>query len=166
MDEVQAVAAVAANGVSPAFRMDRASLARWNRQTKPQANGCILFVGKQGADGYGRLRPRPGMKEVYAHIYSWTITNGEVPAGLQVDHACHTAAVERSECEGGSECIHRRCVNPAHLELVTPSENTLRQRHANRAKDACPKGHPLSGENLVRWSDGKRRCRLCLKARA
>lgn len=99
---------------------------------------------------------------IYAHIYSWTLLNGPVPDGLQVDHACHTAD---TTCPGGERCIHRRCVRPEHLELVTPSENTMRQRHANRLKDTCPQGHPLAGDNLVVWSDGKRRCRTCVNAR-
>jgi hypothetical protein len=145
---------------------DRAELGRWNRQTKQQANGCILFVGEQGADGYGRLRPRPGDKVIYAHIYSWQLANRtDVPTGMQVDHMCHTAAVERGECDGGESCPHRRCVNPAHLEVVSASVNTMRQKHANRGKTECPKGHPLSGDNLVTWSDGKRRCRECLRSR-
>ena len=46
--------------------------------------------------------------------------------------------------------------------LVTASQNTIRQNHANRAKTHCPKGHPLSGDNLLSWSDGRRRCRACM----
>jgi hypothetical protein len=145
--------------------MDRAEMARWNRQVKPQANGCWHFMGQQGADGYGRLKPRPGAHTIYAHIYSWTMRNGPVPEGMDLDHRCHSESVARGECDGGSQCLHRRCVNPDHLEPVSRSENTLRQKHANRAKETCPKGHPLSGPNLVVWSDGRRRCRECLRAR-
>jgi hypothetical protein len=141
---------------------DRAEAARWNRQTKPQPNGCIIFIGPSSADGYARWKPRPGANTVYAHVYSYELAVGEIPEGMQVDHKCHT---EDTACPGGQDCPHRRCVNPAHLELVTPSENTLRQRHANRLKSVCPKGHELAGDNVVVWSDGKRRCRTCLKSR-
>lgn len=144
------------------YPVNRSEMARWNRQVKPQANGCWLFMGPSSADGYGRWRPRPGAPMIYAHIYSWLMTNGSIPEGMQVDHACHTADLS---CPGGQLCQHRRCCRPDHLELVTPSENTTRQRHANRLKDSCPQGHPLSGDNLVIWSDNKRRCRACISAR-
>jgi hypothetical protein len=100
---------------------------------------------------------------MYVHVWAYTALVGPVDNGMQVDHRCHTDAVVRGACEGGESCQHRRCANPDHLELVTGSENTLRQRHANRGKTECPKGHPLSGENLVVWKDGKRRCRECLR---
>ena len=143
--------------------MDRAEWARFTRQAKPQPNGCLIWMGEvTSADGYGRWRPRPGAKMQYIHVYMWEQLRGPVPQGMQVDHACHTAD---ASCAGGSECQHRRCCNPEHLELVTPSENTLRQRHANRLKDSCPQGHPLEGDNLTVWKDGKRRCKTCLAAR-
>jgi hypothetical protein len=37
---------------------------------------------------------------------------GPVPAGMVLDHLCHTLA---TDCIGGPRCQHRRCVNPAHL---------------------------------------------------
>ena len=41
----------------------------------------------------------------------------------------------------------------------------MRQRHFERSKTECPKGHPYEGDNLIMGKDGKRRCRECDKAR-
>lgn len=35
----------------------------------------------------------------------------------------------------------------------------------NRAKQYCPRNHPLSGDNLIKSSDGKRRCKACARDR-
>lgn len=141
---------------------DRATMARFNRMLSKQANGCWLWTGTNTADGYARWRSGPGQREKYLHVWSYEAFVGPIPDGMQVDHRCHT---EDTTCPGGDACPHRRCCNPAHLEIVTGSENTLRQRHFNRGKEECPKGHPLSGDNLVVWKDGKRRCRTCLTVR-
>lgn len=37
--------------------------------------------------------------------------------------------------------------------------------HAAAGDDTCGKGHPLSGDNLLSASDGRRRCRQCRKDR-
>lgn len=148
------------------YRPDRAELARWNRLTTPQANGCLIYTGPGSKDGYGRIRPRPGQREMYAHLYALTLAGRELPAkGYDAGHTCHDRAVEEGTCDGGPDCPHRRCVNPEHLEIQSRSENTLAQRHANRGKTHCPNGHEYTDENTVRWKDGKRRCRTCLDAR-
>jgi len=142
---------------------NRAELARFQRQVKPQANGCWLWTGTHGTrDGYGKFQPSPGQPKVMAHRYSYLINVGPIPDGYQIDHKCHT---DDLGCPGGPDCIHRRCVNPTHLEAVTASENTMRQRHYERSKTECPKGHPYEGGNLIAGSDGRRRCRECDRAR-
>jgi HNH endonuclease len=148
--------------VEPRITLDRAILARWNRLITKQQDGCWLVHTTNSSDGYSRWRYKPGSREFYCHVWAYLAFIGPIPDGMTVDHLCHSAAVERGECEGGVECPHRRCANPDHLELVTMSEQSLRQNHANRRKTECPKGHPLSGDNLIVWKDGKRRCRTCL----
>lgn len=139
--------------------LDRAVLARWNRAISKQATGCWLWTGTNTADGYARWRYKPGAPEIYVHVWAYRAFIGDIPDGMQVDHRCHT---DDTACPGGAACVHRRCCRPEHLELVTGSENTMRQRHHNRGKTACPKGHPLEGDNLIVWNDGKRRCRTCM----
>lgn len=100
-------------------------------------------------------QPRRG-----AHVYSWELANGPVPAGMTIDHLCHTP----ESCAGGPACQHRRCVNPAHLTLATYRDNALRGSSPaaiNARKTHCPRGHPLSGDNLFVNVRGARVCRAC-----
>jgi len=142
--------------------MNRAQLARFQRQIKHSDTGCWLWQGSGTKDGYGHFQPAPGEPRHMAHKWSYMAHKGPIADGLQVDHKCHT---DDTDCPGGAGCPHRRCVNPAHLEAVTASENTKRQRHYGRSRTACPKGHPYEGDNLIMGSDGKRRCRECDRAR-
>jgi hypothetical protein len=68
---------------------------------------------------------------------------------LQIDHLCRV----------------RHCVNPAHLEPVTPRVNARRGFGAsgrNARKTHCPAGHPYAGDNLYRYPiTGDRHCRAC-----
>lgn len=138
---------------------NRAEIARFQRLAKPQANGCWLWTGLHGTrDGYGKFQPSPGQPKVMAHRWAYEVYVGPIPEGHQIDHKCHS---EDADCPGGPGCPHRRCVNPAHLEAVTASENTMRQRHYERSRTECPKGHPYEGDNLIVGSDGRRRCREC-----
>lgn len=142
---------------------NRAELARFQRYAKPLANGCWMWTGLHGTrDGYGKFQPSPGQPKVMAHRWAYETYVGPIPDGYQIDHKCHS---DDQSCPGGPGCQHRRCVNPAHLEAVTASENTMRQRHYERARTECPKGHPYDGDNLIQGSDGRRRCRECDRAR-
>lgn len=142
---------------------NRAELARFNRQAVHQQNGCWLWTGTDGTkDGYGKFRPSPGKPAYMAHRWAYEAFVGPIPDGMQIDHKCHT---DDAACPGGPTCQHRRCVNPAHLEPVTGSQNTMRQRHAERLKTSCPSGHPYEGDNLIRAADGRRHCRECDIAR-
>ena len=77
---------------------------------------------------------------------------GKVKDGLVIDHLCR----------------HTSCVNPSHLEAVTPGENTLRgygPTAMNARKTECVRGHSLSGDNLYVDPDGNRGCRACRRIR-
>ena len=129
----------------PHWILNRAEMARLNRQVKRDGD-CWLWTGPTTPNGYGKVRVRGGEPERVVHRVLWEAHNNmAVPDGYQLDHLCRT----------------RLCCNPAHLEPVTASENTLRQDHANRRKDTCPAGHAYTEENTLVWADGKRRCRAC-----
>lgn len=118
-------------------------------------NGCWLWVGALSPAGYGltTVERRPRL----AHRVMYELLVEPIPAGLDIDHLCHTFDLS---CSGGVACEHRRCVNPSHFEVVTRSENVRRGRSATAAKTHCPRGHPYAGENLY-INNGKRVCRIC-----
>lgn len=122
-------------------------------------SGCWLWTGALD-QGYAVLSI-DGKKQ-YAHRVSYEMFVGPVPDGLELDHTCHSPLI----CAGG-ECIHRRCINPDHLEAVTTAVNTSRgcldRRQHQLSKTHCPAGHEYSGRNLKVKPNGWRRCRECGK---
>lgn len=109
--------------------------------------GCWEWTGAIMSRGYGSVAVGGGKTDL-AHRVAWEAANGPVPDGLQIDHTCHNAD---TTCGGGKDCSHRRCVNPAHLEAVTQSENlrrALRRIPAREESRICARGHLVAGDNL------------------
>lgn len=125
--------------------------------------GCWMWIGRLDKDGYPVFRPTPKDPEQRGYRVSYALRHGDIPEGMQLDHTCHTKAVARGQCVGGI-CLHRRCVNPDHLEPVTGSENTFRSDHAERKVTHCPQGHEYTPENTI-VRGGKRYCRTCKNTR-
>jgi hypothetical protein len=131
----------------------------WPKVDRRGPDECWPWKRSLNQAGYGRFSLNN--KHVQAHRIAYTLTIGPIPDGLTIDHLCHGAD---ETCPGGRTCLHRRCVNPAHLEPVTMGVNLLRGRTPparNVAKTHCPKGHPY---DVVR-SHGKgvigRDCSIC-----
>jgi len=111
------------------------------------SNGCHLWTGCTSQAGYGYVSDRGHV--VLVHRFTWEQANGLIPQGMEVDHLCFV----------------RNCLNIAHLDLVTPTENKRRMIERKIAdRPNCPQGHPYSGDNLRIESDGHRRCQICRSA--
>ena len=136
--------------------MDESVLRRfWAKVHKTDT--CWLWTGALD-DGYGLLKVA-GVA-LKAHRFSYELHFESIPEGLVIDHLCHNG----SGCIGvGRECLHRRCVNPEHLEVVTRLENIQRGRNAQREQTHCIHGHEFTPDNTYRWRN-HRACRTCLRA--
>lgn len=125
-------------------------------------SGCWEWTGAiSRANGYGRAYLPSTKHRGNAHRIAYELFKGPIPAGYHVDHVCHGAD---PDCYGlGASCPHRRCVNPLHLEAVTPSLNRARSTATRArierltAREVCPRGHALTPDNRF----GISRCREC-----
>lgn len=127
--------------------------------------GCWPWQGGVVWNGYGQFW-LPDRSRVYAHRWAYEHLVGPIPAELEVDHVCHSTD---SSCPGGPTCLHRRCVNPRHLEVVTTLENVHRSQGIaalNAAKTHCAHGHPFSPENTWTYLRSGRTARVCKACRA
>jgi hypothetical protein len=147
-------------------RRPRPPAARLLVKVTPGWGGCWIYTGNIHKNtGYGCFTIS-AKERTSAHRAAYGLLVGSIPVGAHVDHLCHA----RDEgCPGGISCLHRRCINPAHLEPVTARENLLRSRHTvaaiNAGKTHCPQGHEYTPENTGISRKG-RYCLACGKGRS
>lgn len=129
----------------------------WKYVERIPFHTCWEWMGhvmtSRGGLQYGRIASGGGVKRMlYAHRVAFELHKGPIPAAMEIDHLCRNT----------------RCVNPAHLEAVTPRVNILRSNsvsgHAAR-KTHCPQGHAYTSENLGRPNGNARKCRVCHRDR-
>jgi HNH endonuclease len=77
-------------------------------EDRGHATPCWIWKGKPKSDGYVDVK-RFG-KSTKAHRFAWLEAGNVIPEGRELDHLCRV----------------RNCVNPAHLEAVTPTTNVRR----------------------------------------
>lgn len=154
-------------GVAPEEVSQRAFLAKVDQSGGPDS--CWPWLGSFFASGHGRFKPNGAQYSNGAHRFAYTLFVGPIPEDRpEIDHLCHT---RDGSCEGGTGCLHRRCVNPSHLEPVTSGENFRRGRNhvvprlrwvLNPAsEEVCYQGHRYTEQTIYVEPSGKRRCRLC-----
>lgn len=118
---------------------------RFIKYLKINENGCWQWQGAIDKDGYGFFTLN---KLMSAHRASHLLFKGVINEGNQVDHLCR----------------NRPCVNPDHLEQVTPKVNTLRSPIApaaiNSRKTHCRNGHEYTPIN-TRMTRNERQCKTC-----
>lgn len=116
---------------------------------------CWLWTGGLDRHGYGKFTVM--YRTLIAHRAGWELLVGPIEAGHELDHTCHQLD---SGCTPDT-CLHRRCVNPDHLEPVT------RAVHARRSAGGshCRQRHPYTEESSYWRADGRRECRICRRLR-
>lgn len=124
----------------------------WSKVDIRADDGCWLWRGSIGVNGYGRLSE--GGKWRPASRVALELKLGRRLA--RKEHACHT-------------CDNPPCVRPSHLWVGSPAENSRDSVRKGRwgAQQAthCPRGHPYSGPNLIVDGKGLRHCRTCRQAK-
>lgn len=99
----------------------------WQKVRK--TGSCWLWTAAAHSHGYGLIWVDGQMRR--AHRLAWELINGPVPDGLDLDHRCG----------------NRACVNPEHLRVVTPSQNSQHRTISQR--------NNTSGVRGVYWNKDK-----------
>lgn len=112
--------------------------------------GCVTSNYAAGSHGYSQVGwhengdPMGGL----CHRIAWEATHGPIPDELTIDHVCR----------------NRRCINVAHLRLLTRAENAADNGHAH--KTHCVHGHLYDEANTyIAPATGGRSCLTCRQAR-
>lgn len=126
------------------------TLERFHSRYAIDENGCWVW---HGGDVYGfNTRGQPQIsvrgrepRNALAYVASYEHYIGPVPEGYEVDHLC----------------FNSKCVNPEHLEAVTPKKNKERAYKKYHERTHCKYGHELVGHNAYDRPDGRVACRTC-----
>lgn len=114
---------------------------------------CELFPDTISSQGYGFIWDNSKRQYILAHRFIYKRVRGTISIFQQIDHLCR----------------NRACINPFHLEAVSPRENIRRGNNHVAKKMAsthCKNGHELNKENCVAWCFPKKRlCKICINTK-
>jgi hypothetical protein len=78
---------------------------------------CWLWSGSVDSSGYAKIKMRQRTLIVHRYVYEALV--GPIPTDMTIDHLCDR---------------HRHCVNPAHFEVVSRTENSVRANARRKAQ--------------------------------
>jgi len=127
------------------------------------ANQCWWWTGSVDYPrGYPKMKLSTGSQKSVTR-FAWEIVylKGPIPEGFIVTRGEH----DWDPCPDPSVCIHRLCMNPAHMRLAwKPSLDAERMRAmVSQPKVNCRRNHPLTDDNVI-WPSrarNKRVCKIC-----
>lgn len=113
---------------------------RFSRQIDKREGGCWLWLGTKRPNGYGQIQEGgKGSRTRSAHRVAYELANGPIPRGQVVMHSCDNPG----------------CVNPAHLSLGRPIDNTNDMIVKGRKRTVAPlgveNGKAILNDELVRY---------------
>jgi hypothetical protein len=96
------------------------------------SGGCWEWTLSKSRGGYGKVSWYG--KSMRAHRVAWMLENGkEIPPDKVVMHSCD----------------NRLCINPAHLSIGTPKQNSEDMVSKGRARGGSPPGELASKSKLT-----------------
>lgn len=124
-------------------------LARFFANIRFNEDGCWIWSGFCGPDGYGQFRANG--RKLSAHRWAYEEWVGPAPNGVEL---CHL-------------CPNRKCVNPAHVAPSTRPDIYKRYEPGVKRRSHCAKGHEFTTENTyIVPGTGQRQCVACRGVRA
>lgn len=127
------------------YAMSHTVIERFLRFVEIDADACWRWRGyvmrTPHGNGYGKFN------NLLAHRVAYELFIGDIGERCHVHHRCGVTD----------------CVNPDHLEMLTPAEHGKLSAKAQQTH--CRRGHEFTEENTARKPNGTRQCRICWRAK-